>query len=103
MKTFNDLKFKPHPNSAPEVTRSADLGIVSRIYFDNGYGASVVKGQYTYGGSKGLYELAVVKGTEEENELCYDTPVTEDVLGYLTEADVTEALKQIQELCPDTE
>ena len=98
MKTFADLEFKPHPSSEPDVHPAADLGVVSRIYFDNGYGASVVKGQYTYGGSQGLYELAVLKGTPEESELCYETPITEDVLGYLTEADVTEALRQIQEL-----
>jgi hypothetical protein len=97
MKTFKDLEFKPHPHSKPELP-SADLGIVSRIFFENGYGASVVRGQYTYGGSQGLYELAVVKGTAEDSELCYDTPITEDILGYLTEDDVTEALRQIQEL-----
>jgi len=97
MKTFKDLEFKPHPNSAPELS-NGDLGIVSHIYFDNGYGASVVRSQYSYGGSQGLYELAVRKGTEGDSEICYDTPLTEDVLGYLTEDDITEALKQIQEL-----
>ena len=82
MKTFQDLEFKPHPNSVPDLS-NGDLGITSRIYFDNGYGASVVRGQYTYGGSQGLYELAVVKGTKESSELCYDTPITEDVHYFL--------------------
>lgn len=102
MKTFTDLVFKPHPHSAPDLP-SGDLGVTSRIFFDNGYGASVVRGQHTYGGSQGLYELAVIKGTEEASEICYETSITDDILGYLTEADVTEALKQIQELCQDTE
>jgi hypothetical protein len=47
MKTFSDLEFKPHPRGS---------GIISRIKFDNGYGASVVKGPHTYGGNEGLYE-----------------------------------------------
>jgi hypothetical protein len=86
MKTFNDLEFKTHPRGS---------GIISRIKFDNGYGASVVKGPYTYGGDKGLYELAV---TDSNDDLTYTTPVTSDVEGYLTEEDVTKLLTQIQNL-----
>jgi hypothetical protein len=86
MKTFNDLEFKTHPRGS---------GIISRIKFDNGYGASVVKGPYTYGGDKGLYELAV---TDSNDDLTYSTPVTSDVEGYLTEEDVTKLLTQIQNL-----
>jgi hypothetical protein len=70
-------------------------GIISRIKFDNGYGASVVKGPHTYGGNDGLYELAV---TDSNDDLTYTTPVTSDVEGYLTEEDVTILLKQIQNL-----
>ncbi len=33
MKTFNDLVFNPHP---------INNGVVSRLYFGNGYGVSVV-------------------------------------------------------------
>ena len=84
MKTFNDLKFKTHPMG---------VGIMSRIKFDNGYGASVVKTPYTYGGEVGLYELAVL---DSNGELTYETPITDDVLGYLTEQDVTNTLEQIQ-------
>lgn len=86
MKTFNDLEFKPHPMGS---------GIISRIKFDNGYGASVVKGPHTYGGDKGLYELAVL---DSNDELTYMTSVTDDVEGYLTEEDVTNLLIQIQNL-----
>lgn len=68
-------------------------GIMSRIEFENGYGASVVKGEYTYGGKDGLYELAVLNSN---GDLTYDTPVTSDVEGYLTEDDVTKLLEQIQ-------
>jgi hypothetical protein len=70
-------------------------GIISRIKFDNGYGASVVKGPHTYGGNEGLYELAV---PDSNDDLTYTTSVTNDVEGYLTEEDVTILLKQIQNL-----
>jgi hypothetical protein len=85
MKTFNDLDFQP---------MQFDVGIQARIYFDNGYGASVIKSPFSYGGNQDLYELAVIK----DNAICYDTPITDDVIGYLTEDDVTKYLGQIQEL-----
>ena len=45
--------------------KSHDTGI-QRIYkFDNGYGASVVKHKYSYGGDKGLWELAVIENIKE--------------------------------------
>ena len=86
MKTFKDLEFKQHP--------SAD-GIISRITFENGYGASVVRHEYSYGGKDGLYELAVLNS---DGELCYDTPVTNDVIGYLRDIDVTDVMEKIQQL-----
>lgn len=88
MKTFSDLEFKAHP-------MGANFGVVSRIKFDNGFGASVVKGPHSYGGNDGLYELAVL---DSDDELTYMTPVTNDVEGYLTEEDVTKLLTQIQNL-----
>ena len=47
MKTFNDLQFKEHPKGAVYG------GIISRIIFDNGYGATVVQGPHSYGGADG--------------------------------------------------
>ena len=87
MKTFNDLEFKPHPSGIG--------GILSRIKFDNGYGASIVQGPHTYGGEDGLYELAVLNSN---GDLIYDTPITSDVEGYLSEAQVTDLLIKIQQL-----
>ena len=88
MKTFNDLEFKP--------TKSFfHNGITSRIHFQNGYGASVVKHDFSYGGKEGLYELAVLF----ENEIHYDNPVAEgDVRGYLTEEEVSKLLIELQKL-----
>jgi hypothetical protein len=87
MKTFKDIEFKTHPNGE-------EFGITSRTKFKNGYEASVVKSEYSYGGRDGLYELAIFK----DDEICYDTPITDDVIGYLTEDGVTETFVKIQEL-----
>lgn len=62
--------------------------------FANGYAASVVCGPWTYGGEKGLFELAVM----HDGKLDYTTPITNDVIGHLTEAQVEELLAQIEAL-----
>lgn len=64
----------------------------------NGYGASVVRGPYTYGGPEGLFELAVILFDGDEWELTYETPITSDVLGHLTLEEVAETLVQIAAL-----
>lgn len=81
-------------------TTAAGAQVVHR--FGNGYGASVVRGQYSYGGDQGLFELAVLKfkGEGDSFDLCYDTPLTDDVIGYLTEADVDDLLTKIEALPP---
>ena len=86
MKTFDDLQFTPHPNMN---------GVQARIQFENGYGASIVKGEYTYGGNDGLYELAVL---DSNGDLTYNTPITDDVLGNLTLQEVTDTMIAIQKL-----
>ncbi len=63
--------------------------------FDNGYGASVVKHDFSYGGKKGLYELAVL---DNEGSLCYNTGITEDVVGHLTMGEVDKLLVEISHL-----
>ena len=63
--------------------------------FDNGYGASVIKHDTSYGGKKGLYELAVL---DNEGALCYTTPITEDVVGHLTMGEVDKLLVEISHL-----
>ena len=93
---FTDLDFNPHRNYP-------DTGIAARHFFPNGYGVSVVQfttpfGAGSYGAEEGLYELAVIKGVEENWEICYDTEVTNDVIGYLTEDEVGEVLMQVENL-----
>lgn len=84
MKGFNDLEF----NDLPDLG-----GIYCRIQFENGYGVSVIKHKYSYGGPDGLYELAIL---DSDGEITYDTPITDDVIGYLTEEGVTALLTEIQ-------
>ena len=87
---FKDLKFE----------KDDMMGISAHHIFDNHYGVSVIKGPYSYGGKQGKYELAilVMKPSDKYSELCYDTPITNDVIGYLTETEVTELMKQVSEL-----
>ena len=69
--------------------------------FENNYGASVVKGNYTYGSHKDLWELAVIEFRDDSSddfELTYDTPITSDVKGWLTDEDVRNLLQQIKGL-----
>ena len=88
---FTDLDFQPHPSIPGN-------GVQALQFFDNGYGVSIVKFPGSYGAEEGLYELAVLKGVEENWEICYDTPITEDVLGHLTEEHITNLLFQVQSL-----
>lgn len=84
---FGKLVFNDHPNGR---------GIQAIVKFNNGYGASVVKGEFSYGGRDGLFELAVIG---ENGELHYDNPISNgDVLGYLTKEDVSEVLEKISKL-----
>ena len=66
----------------------------ARTSFDNGYGASVIRGYGTYGGEKGLYELSVL----HNGELCYDSGLCDDVVGWLTPNEINEWLEKIENL-----
>ena len=82
-----------------------------RIYrFRNGLGASVVRRAYvsleypyhqhgSYGYLDGLWELAVIEWEDADRwHITYDTPVTDDVLGWLSEKEVNATLTRIQAL-----
>lgn len=62
--------------------------------YPNGYGASVVQHKFSYGGKEGKFELAVT----HPEKLCYATPVTNDVIGWLGEVDVVTTLHKIAQL-----
>ena len=85
----------------PVDTKTHMGGVHERYQFDNGYGASVIRNELSYGGKEGLYELAVLvydPRIKRGYDLCYDTPITEDVIGHLPPEGVEEYLRQISEL-----
>ena len=65
---------------------------VVRYYCDNGYGLSVACHDGSYGGSEGLYEIALLKG----DKIHYDQEWT-DVRGWLTKAEVWSWLRIVSE------
>ena len=68
-------------------------------FFDNGYGISIVRNKLSYTSENILdFEIAVLKKTDDDYEICYDTPITNDVIGYLTPKEVSKVMKEIQEL-----
>ena len=87
-----------------------------RLYrFENNFGASVVRHNGSYGGKEGLWELAVIKWSEEPIDpgydfgdafdpgniawrLVYDTPITNDVIGWLEESEIEPILLKIKSL-----
>ena len=83
---FKELNFEPH---------RMGMGKQCIVLFPNGYGASIVQSEHTYGGRDGLYELAVFG---KDGHISYDTPVTDDVLGYLSEEAVEKTLTDIKNL-----
>ena len=93
MTTFKQLKFKPRAGFA-----QPDGGVHALEFFKNGYGASVIRGYGTYGNNEGMYELAVLLGNRNSWSLTYDTPITGDVEGHLSEEAVTQLLRDIEAL-----
>lgn len=101
--TFKDLIFEPHEISfdikkfaSPallDIYPDLQDSIKARHIFKNGYGISVIQGSLFYTNSK-TYEVAVLK----DNQLCYDTYITKDVLAYQSKDEITQIMKKIEEL-----
>lgn len=66
-------------------------------FYNNGYGISIVPDV----NNSTLYQVAVLVGTEEEYDICLDTPITDDVIEGLSILQTHEIAKQISELEPD--
>lgn len=75
-------------------TNYVNGGVQHTYSFPNGYGASVVKHDFSYGGKQGLWEIAVLEG----EELCYTSGITDDVIGHLTWVNVEKILGEIKSL-----
>lgn len=92
MKTFEDLVFTSRKEPFSMIDTQA------LMFFENGYGISVITGEGAYSDDQCPYEAAVLKGNQAEWNICYDTPITDAVLGYNTAEDITSIMKRIQEL-----
>ena len=84
--TFEDLKFEEHKNY-PLMDKQ------SIVEFKNGFGLSIVNGKHA-DCSHDSYEVAILKN----GSLCYDSGITEDVLGYQTKEDINNLLEQVSNL-----
>ena len=60
-------------------------GYMYRAAFANGYGISIVKHDGSYGHGCNEWEIAVLKRGKKDDvkeyDLCYDTPISDDVIG----------------------
>lgn len=83
---ITDLNFSLRPNGHG--------GTQAKVTFNNGYGASVITGWGTYTTPDKPYEVAIM----QDDVLCYDTPITDDVIGHCTASRVTELLNEIESL-----
>ena len=84
--------MKPKSESAEQTLEQA------LTFYPNGYGASVIKSKYSYGGAEGLWELAVLEGGIHEWVITYDTSITPNVMGHLTWSEVEKIRLKIEAL-----
>lgn len=65
--------------------------------FENGYGASVIRGPYSHGGNQELFELAAMEQGEEGWNFVnpYKTPFDAAVMGFLDANEVADLLRVI--------
>jgi hypothetical protein len=68
------------------------------IQFDNGYGFSIVSHEFSYGGTEGLFEVALLC---ENGAIMYDKSIGfGDVVGHLDFDDVALLIKAVSALPP---
>ena len=78
------------------------VGLQGLIFFPGGYGLSIVRYKSPFGDSYMSYtsnedewEVAILKGDENNWDICYDTILTNDVLGYQTKENIEEIMKYL--------
>ena len=97
IKTFKDLEFIKHPillyaKSSKDTKEMVANSKHAVMEFENGYGVSVLFGDIFYSNGIDTYEVAIMK----DNHVCFDTPLTDTVLPYKNEDEVTEIMRKIQ-------
>ena len=72
-------------------------GRMVRYRFPNGYGASVIEGEKSYG-----LELAVLEFSDSEyGSITMSTEITDDVIGFIEDEELDEILERISRLGED--
>lgn len=88
----------PPPARQNAYSVDPDMGGVNAKYrFPNGFGASVIRHKYSYGGKSGLWELAVISEANDWG-LTYETCITSDVIGWLNDDELQQALDAVEAL-----
>ncbi|MDN7558827.1 hypothetical protein [Burkholderia orbicola] len=82
----------------PYLERPLNGGTQKLYRFENGFGASVVQHDFSYGADRGAWELAVIRFTGESWTITYDTEITDDVIGNLASNEVDDLLSRINAL-----
>ena len=82
----------------PTSPQDDRVGIIKKIQFDNGYGASVACHTGSYGGDEGLFEMVL---TDDDGDVITSpndpSSSWQDVKGYLTLSEVEAYLTEISE------
>lgn len=64
------------------------------LQFNNGYGLSIISSEMSYGGDKGMFEIALL---DSEGSIIYDDALGfSDVMGYLDFAHVALIIDKIR-------
>lgn len=86
---FKDFFIREDSVFAPE-TECYRFAVPNRKNME----VSVIRSFVTYGGAEGLFELAMLR-----NDKCiYDTPITNDVVGWLDVKGVLDILEDVQHI-----
>jgi hypothetical protein len=98
--TFDDLDFEllPSPVSGFEMFGTLPNGVKAVHYFDNGYGIQVLRCAGTDGWENGLFEVSILKKTENQWE---NTPITLKVIGNCNVKKINQLLNDIENLKPE--
>ena len=99
MKTVTDeiIEMMNNEDLLKRILNTLDKSKRHVEFYNNGYGVSIVPDI----NNATLYQLAVLVGTEEEYDVCFDTPITDDIIEGLTILQAHEIAKQISKLEPE--
>lgn len=67
------------------------------VEFPNHYGASIIRHNGSYGSGLQV-EIGILDCHDGKGGLTYDTPITDDVVGYLDEDEIITILKDVEKL-----